>query len=117
MRYYEKEIINELVEELKSEGLKVYVAERGTHGCFTDESGDTIVSFECDLGSVKFSGNYNSQTDGTGWVMDGKTSTESYRDLLNMKAPHWAVSNRPYTMRTAEDYLARYQESSNFKEV
>lgn len=111
---YKQVEIKEIAETLTALGFSVYVAESGTHGIYTDSTGQRVVSFQWDLGGVKFSGNYlPAQKCGTGWGMETRglpLTQESATFMLNATAPSWTGNTNPvYT--TAAEHLAFYTAS------
>lgn len=115
LRKYEQDLIDSLVAEIKAAGFRVFLAERGTYGFYTNEAGSSIVSFQIDLGTINFSGNYESEQSGTGWRLD----TSDFESMLKAMPPQWAVGRetRAVRMITLADHLKRYQSSSKFTEV
>jgi len=120
MSAFEKKMINEVVEELLAQGFTVYLAKRGNYGFYTDDTGEKTVSFEADLLSVKFSGNYVplyhgvGRKIGTGWRLEKDT----YRNMLRAGAPRWAVgrvNRNEWRYETASDKLSN--NFSGYKKV
>ncbi len=109
---YQVEIIEELIPKIQKAGFRVFIAERGTYGFYTDKEGSKVISFQADLGGVSFSGNYRSKQDGTGWRI-GENLTE-FANVFVAPVPYWASSN--YTITTLEQHLAQYQSSSKYTE-
>lgn len=67
---YKTEAIKQLAAEIKRAGFRVFIAERGTYGFYTDTDGTRVVSFQYDLCGMTFSGNYktsNPRGTGSGW--------------------------------------------------
>lgn len=119
MYNYNRELIKETAKEIKSHGFRVFIAERGTYGFYTDAEGSRVVSFEADLCGLRFSGNYQSQTCGTGWGLKSPPSL-SKSDLdrtLFSTAPLWATQGERVSYTTLEKKLAIYQSSSKYKEL
>ena len=115
LRKYEQDLIDSVVAEIKAAGFRVFIAERGTYGFYTDDEGSRVVSFQVDLGAVHYSGNYQSQQSGTGWRLD----TGDFESMLHAYPPRWAVGRetKPVKLITLEDHLKRYQSSSKYTEV
>lgn len=116
MASYKTEAVRELAAQINAAGFRVFIAESGTHGFYTDAEGARVVSFQYDLGGFKFSGNYKSQGCGTGWIIDdkGDYSPESLRTMLDSGAPRWATQGREVHLTTLAQYLTAYQSSSRF---
>jgi hypothetical protein len=100
-------------------GLVPYIAERGTYGYITDATGSRVLSFGCDLGSVNYSGNYRSQSVGSGWSIGRYAGTDAITvrrawDQVAEKPAECIMFGERVRMRTEREYLAIYQESSKF---
>jgi len=52
-----QDAIAELAASIQSDGFRVFIAERGDYGFYTDAEGTRVVSFGPDFGGFKFSGN------------------------------------------------------------
>jgi hypothetical protein len=113
---YKVEAVAQLAKEIKADGFRVFIAERGTYGFYTDEAGSRIVSFQFDLGGFRFTGNYKTdqpRSTGTGWqLQDG-----SYQDMFNQIAPQWALRGASWQYTTLEQHLKTYQWSSKYAEL
>jgi len=112
---YEKELITELAAEIKAAGYRVFIAERGTYGFYTDTAGSRVVSFQIDLGVIHYGGNYKTnrpQQCGTGWRLD----TADFGTMFNQCAPRWAVGDASWQFTTLEQHLKAYQSSSKYQE-
>ena len=117
---YERQTIDSVASTLKGYGFRVFIAERGTYGFYTDESGKRIVCFQCSLGTLSFSGNYHSTRSGQGWRIADSIVTPTKDDAqrwLEANPPQWAIGNDAVTMKTMDDHLKQYQQSSQYKEV
>jgi hypothetical protein len=107
---------------VQNEGFRVFIAERGTYGFFTDTEGSAVVSFELDLLSLKFSGNYGpaSREAGTGWRIDTDVHPYPSKDMLqaylDQMPPRWATGETKVTKRNLEQHLATYDKSSHYEE-
>lgn len=113
MRDYEKIQIDGLVNRLKSEGFQVFIAKRGTYGFYCWDY-SKVVSFQCDLGGINFSGNYQTNKageTGTGW----RLRNDTYQAMINCYPPIWAVKDSKWQFKTVRQYLKTYQKSSLFK--
>lgn len=116
---HEKAMIDELAHALKTKGFRVFIAEKGTYGFFTDTEGTRVVSFGFDLGVLRFSGNYttdNPRATGTGWfIREGWTM--DFEGLFNAH-PGWAfVSNTKWKFTPLGRFLELYQPSSRYFEL
>lgn len=125
MHTYKQEQTLEMAREIRAAGFRVFIAETGTYGFFTDSEGTRVVSFQFGLGGFKFSGNYkavdgaNAKYTGMGWIMGdyGSLSPEGLYKLFNSGAPHWATGGRAVRLQTLAQHLERYQSSSKFTEL
>lgn len=113
---YKAEATKELANAIKKAGFRVFLAERGTYGFYTDAEGSKVVSFEFDLGGFNFSGNYKSnqpRNTGTGWQLaDG-----SFQDMFDQFPPSRAVGAADWKFTTLDQHLHTYQNSSKFGEL
>jgi len=112
---------------VRQSGYRVYLAESGRHGYYTDDEGTRVVSFQEYYSGISLSGNYVSdhplQT-GMGWKILDFVSTGNPRlcskdvcDAFKAYPPHWAVGGSSWRFATQADHQGRYQVSSNFVEV
>lgn len=116
----DRQVISELADTLKLYGYRVFIAESGTYGFYTDQEGSRVVSFQHNLMSLKFSGNYISRKCGTGWRIAenvGIPSETQARNYFNENPPYWATNGERVLLTTLQDILDAYQRSSKFKEV
>lgn len=123
MRMHErkKQATLEFAQKLTDWGFKVYIAESGTYGFVTDESGKRVLSFQ-DIGSSfeALGGNYGppSVQSGTGWRMDevpsDLDSAEKVKATLNALPPAFAGTGWK-KLSTIEDHMKDYQSSSRYK--
>lgn len=115
-----KELVAELLSHIKAAGFRVFIAERGTYGFFTDDEGSRVVTFGAELGGLRFSGNYktdNPASSGTGWRISD-SDTGEYHAMFDTPPPRWAVgASSNVRSTTLKQYLESYQASSNFTEV
>lgn len=118
MGNFRREVVEAVAKALKSYGYTVYLAKHGTHGFYTD--GKRVVSFQYDLVSVKYSGNYStdlpSQT-GTGWGIGEYmiVSKDTAKEFVESNAPQWAVRGASrITYTTPEQHLKQYGVSSQY---
>ena len=96
---------------------RVYLAKSGTYGFFTNEAGDRVVSFQYDVRGLTLSGNYipdQGSTTGTGWQITEMASPGDVIDAITISPPRWAVGNSNWRYTTEQEYLDRYQKSSDF---
>lgn len=106
-------------------GYRVFLSERVgcAHGFITNASGSRVVSFQFDILSISFSGNYKSKSCGTGWRMNGVevehvTNKESLDRIFdNNSVPLWATKGEQVRLVSLDDHLKRYGASSMFVEV
>lgn len=115
-----QQLIANIAAEVLKQGYRPFIAKRGDYGFFTDAEGSRVVSFGCDLGSVKFSGNYKTskpQSTGTGWRMDTIPGEFDCAGLFNASAPIWATSGETWRYTTLAEHLKTYQPSSQYAEV
>ena len=111
------EIINEYAQEALTAGFRVFIAERGTYGFFTDKEGKKVVSFGVEFGGIKLSGNYKSSQPrqcGTGWGF-GEYLTPI--EAFNAGAPRWATGGHSWAYTTLDQHLKAYQASSKYIEL
>jgi hypothetical protein len=122
MSIYQQNEATEFALRITALGFKVYLAERGTYGFITDDTGERVLSFQfTDGGSL--GGNYGppSKESGTGWRIDGTgpydlKTAEQVRAALYATAPGWCGKGwKNYT--TAEQELETYGASSGFQLV
>jgi len=116
MNYKQKEI-QELSQDLKSKGFRVWLAENGEYGFYSDKSAGHIVSFQINLGVISYSGNYKSRSHsgcGSGWIL---SSGLSYAAMLKDTPPFWAIRDNLVKFCTVQDHLEQYGKSSRFEEV
>jgi hypothetical protein len=116
MANYKIELMDKVVKELLDRGWRVFVAESGTHGFYTNESGDYIVSIQSDYGGVNVSGNYRSQLCGTGWRIDDVFNIAQAKSYFECGAPRWATRGESVKKVSLSGYLDSYQKSSKFTE-
>lgn len=122
MSNYKTEAVAALAQEILNAGWRVFLAESGTYGFYTDAEGSRVVSFQYDLCGFKFSGNYRSEqprSTGTGWGLGDspKVSPEGLRGMFESNPPQWATRGIPTVCTTLEQHLKTYQSSSRYVEV
>lgn len=111
---YAKEAVIELAERIKKEGFRVFIAECGTYGFYTDQAGSKVVSFQFGVGGFTFAGNYKSSPlRGTGW---GLPDSSDFQFMFDQYPPLWAVGRSEWTFTTLEQHLKTYQQSSKYTE-
>lgn len=115
---YRQTMAAETAARIKALGFRVFLAQSGDYGVFTDETGARVVCFN---GYGELSGNYAPTSKcGTGWRMD-KTAYEletadDVRKVLYEPAPRWTGNLDPrYT--TLDQHFGVYQSSSRYAEV
>lgn len=114
---YQKEAIRNLAEKIQAEGFRVFIAQSGTHGFFTDAAGARVVCFEWELSSIRFSGRYitnNPKSTGDGWGICDCTE-ENFRQVFDAYPPYWAVGISAWKFATLKRHIKRYQNSSLYK--
>jgi hypothetical protein len=112
---YKKEAVKQLAVKIMAAGFRVFIAARGTHGFYTDNAGSRVVSFQYDLGGIKFTGNYKTnqpRSTGTGWGLEH----DNFLEMFNQAAPNWALRGATWTYTTLAQHLAAYQSSSLYVE-
>lgn len=112
----EQQAAFELAREIKTAGLRVFLAERGTYGFFTDADGKRVVCFQWDgLEGMTFSGNFRSTGpgDGSGWRME----RGDFHEMLKAYPPQWAVPRSSWAFTTLAQHQKTYQQSSRYAEV
>lgn len=117
---YKQEIFAEVAQQIKKEGFRVFVADSGTYGFFTDTEGTRVISIGMDFTQVKASGNYKTnqpKLTGTGWGITDNVITGHASHYFNASAPRWAVGDSKWRFTTLNEHLATYQTSSKYKEV
>ena len=116
---YKVESTKELAAEIKAAGFRVFLAERGTYGFYTDAEGTRVVSFQYDLCGFKFSGNYNSKRCGSGWGLGetGEVSEAGIKAMFESGPPLWATRGEQVSLTTLAQHLKTYQSSSRYTEV
>lgn len=106
---------------IKALGFRVFLAERGTYGFFTNDEGSRVVSFSFSDGS-SLSGNYGppSRESGTGWRMtrspEDLRTAEDVRAALAAMPPEFCGKGWRY-MTTLEQHLQAYGASSRYYEI
>jgi hypothetical protein len=110
--------IQELAQDIKSQGFIVYIANTGNYGFFTDTEGKHVVSFGFrGHFELKFSGNYqalksgDAEHVGTGW---GLPEGLTFNEMINSTPPQWATKGLCVRKITLSEHLARYQLSSKY---
>lgn len=113
---YKVEAVKQLAQEIKATGFRVFLAQSGTYGFYTNAEGSKVVCFQFDLGGFKYSGKYKtekpSQT-GAGWGL----AENSFENMFKQMPPQWATSGFGYKFTTLDQHLATYQASSKYTEV
>ena len=116
------EATKELAEAIKKAGYRVFIAQTGTYGFYTDATGSRVVSFQYDLGGFKFAGNYKTdqpRQTGTGWGM-GETwewTATGFRTMFSSGPPSEFLRGAKWKFTTLDQHLATYQASSRYVEL
>lgn len=116
----ERQRAYEIAKAIHDQGFRVFLAERGTYGFFTDAEGSRVISFQCNGVTDSVSGNYvtkDGRKTGTGWRIADSIDPELAQQYFDMYAPSWAVGSTEWRFATLEDHLARYGDSSRYTEV
>lgn len=117
---YQKQRAAEIAAQIKAQGFRVFLAEQGTYGFFTDEEGTRVVSFQVNGLRDSVGGNYRAsepQKTGNGWQISESINPEIAQNYFDKEAPHWAVGKASWRHTTLEEHLATYQASSKYSEV
>ena len=109
----------QLADEIKKEGFRVFIAEAGDYGMFSNPEGTRVVCFGFSgAAGLSFSGNYKTdapRSTGSGW---GLPTDLGYAELLVANPPEWAVRHATKVhMTTLDEHMATYQSSSKYREV
>lgn len=118
---YEREAIAELADDLVAAGWRVFIAESGGHGFYTDQEGTKVISFQCSLGIISAGLNYRrgSRTAGTGCQITTDFNAGMAGEVFS--ATPWSRSGYSAEenggMATLEDHLSKYDPSSHYTEV
>lgn len=119
---YATERATDFAQHIKALGFRVFMAERGHYGFFTNADGSRVVSFEFDGLEEKLSGNYGppSRESGTGWRLelvprDLKTANDVERALTEYPPPFCGKGWKNFT--SLETHLGMYGSSSKYKEL
>ena len=119
MGNYKQDMIREIAEDIKKAGFRVFLAASGTYGFFTDAEGSRVISFQTEILSLSFSGNYktdNPKGTGSGWqILEGYP--KDFSEIFNSYPPHWAVGSAKWKFTTLDQHLATYQKSSKYQEI
>jgi len=116
---YNKQAIQEVAQDILAKGLRVFIAESGTYGIYTNQEGTRVVYFQADLDGVNFSGCYSSPIRsgcGTGWRIGNWLDHKDYAAMLQYAPPRWATGGNRVTMLDLDRYLAK-SAHSRYKEV
>lgn len=113
---YKVEAVKQLAQEIKAAGFRVFLAQSGTYGFYTNAEGSKVVCFQLDLGGFTYSGNYKTEQPrqtGTDWGLTGN----SFENMFNQMPPQWATNGFSYKLTTLAQHLATYQASSKYSEI
>jgi hypothetical protein len=117
---YRQELAAEMAEKIKKQGFRVFLAERGTYGFYTDKEGSKIISFQVDGLRFSLSGNYKTsrpQNTGTGWRITEEGRGADFKQVFEAYPPYWAVGDAAWHYTTLDQHLDTYQSSSKYQEV
>lgn len=118
---YQKQVIHEVAQRIKKQGFRVFIAENGNYGFFTNEDGTRLVGFHNDLGGLQFTGHYKTDTPkqtGTGWrIIKDSDGNINFKTIFEAGPPEWATQGSKWKFTTLDQYLTTYQKSSRFREV
>ena len=107
---YQNETARRVADEAIRAGYRAFIAKRGHYGIITDTEGTRVVSFQVDLCSVDFGGNYvTSAPQRTG------SAAEIHR-AMREDPPAWALCGAAARLTTLEEHLKMY-DSSGYAEV
>lgn len=108
-----QETIKAAAEKIKRQGFRVFLAQNGLYGFYTDNKGTRIVCFQFYIcGGIRFFGNYktkNPKYEGTGWEL----KVANYQDMFDQ----YPSFLKDWKYKTLKEYLSDYQSSSKFEEV
>lgn len=111
-----KHLVTKLAQHIKSLGYAVYLAESNEYGFFVTPQ-DHVCSFEMYYMQPKFSGNYISSQDGTGWMINIlptlKPSSDTLKSIANAAdtLPRFSPTAKHITV---EQYLKKTKKYSNY---
>lgn len=120
---WKHDFISEIADNILKQGFNVFIAKGGaaTYGFYTDKEGSRVISFQLDLLSASFSGNYITDAPaktGTGWqIKKGAGAENDYKAMFAAYPPTWATQGAKWRFETLQEHLKRYQWSSDYKEV
>ena len=111
-----KQLVNDTAAALVSYGYEVYISKSNEYGFYTN--GERVVSFGGTWNwSLDFSGNYLSQTRGSGWQIakeQGVPTKEMADRWIKENPPRWATKGEKVRITTPDQYLKTYGASSGF---
>ena len=121
MTDYKKKVIRDLVGKILEIGFRPFVAERGTHGFYTDLGGTKLVGFQCDdpFDGLSFFGKHQTSKPtlcGTGWRFD-KREGDDLRAMFDNPPPQWALKGATSRPTTLVEHLAIFGNSSRYTEA
>ena len=115
MENVHKDLVD-VVKDILSNGWRVFIAERGHYGFFTNDTGERVISFQLNLGVVIWNGNYktsNPKRTGGGW----RLQPDTYKNMFYAQPPYWAVGGEKWKYTTLEMHLKTFQKSSKYMEI
>lgn len=103
-----------------SAGFRVFLAEGGRYGFFTDSAGTRVVSFQGGPLAPSVSGNYSGvdgKKHGTGWqITEWPLLSEEWIERY-FNAQPYGMGRDAWRYTTLEEHLARYGASSRYTEI
>lgn len=120
MNYDEKEALD-FAYRIKALGFRVFLAEKGTYGYVTDETGSRVMCFSGTIWGG-LSGNYVANRGSvSGWKMETQLkdlqTKEDVEKALYALAPLWTGVGHSVKYTTEKSYRNLYQDSSKFREL
>lgn len=99
MATYKQQCALDFARHIKSLGYVVYMAESGTYGLISDDTGKRVLGFQYDLGGISLHGYYApTPRSGTGWKFDDipqRPTPEQVAEWLSAPAPGWTGNRNP----------------------
>lgn len=112
--------ILEIADFIKSKNYRVFIAEAGTYGIYTNKDGLKVVYFQLSLNSsnIEVSGCYKTdkRKNGTGWLITDSFNNNDIDAYIRALAPTWAVGNSKVHYTTLTEYMKVYACSSKYHE-
>lgn len=125
MQPYEQETIDHITRLAKAAGFRVFIAERGNYGFYTDQEGTAVVCFQVNGCDFRLSGNYRpydslaGKYTGTGWIISDTVPADKGTLISAFKRypPRWATGCYQVSRTTLQQHQAAYQDSSRYQEI